>query len=351
MTIVKVEELKGGEVLAEPIFDDNNKVLLGKGTVINKNYIHKLIEFSIRKVKIEEHIIVEEKPHEILREEIQYDCVKRVKEILNNHTFSNNQELSQIGETAQKIIGNVLETKEVVNHVYEIKERSEDMYEHSISVCSMATMLSLLCNIRQDRIYEISVASLLHDLGLRYMSVPYINKETSEMSEEEFNEYKKHSVYGFTAVQYEKWISEIAKQMILFHHEKIDGTGYPLCAKEISMECQIIEICEFLDEHICGVGAKKMRVHEAVEYLKSLSGKAFQAEIVDKLVSFIAIYPVGTTVKLSNGSIGIVVKQDDHFVDRPIIQLIIDEKGIEIDKKVLINLVEQTNIIIDSIVE
>lgn len=351
MIVVHVDELKGGEIIAAPVMTDDYKVLAEKGTVIKDHYISKFKELFIDKVKIEENITIEEQPHEILREEIQNDCVSRVKVILDNHSFSNNQELAQMGETAQTIIGNVLETREVVDHVFEIKQRSADMYEHAISVCSMATMLALLMDIRKDRVYEISLASLLHDLGLRYMTVPYIDREITEMSAEEFSEFKKHTVYGFTAVQYERWISDVAKQMILFHHERIDGTGYPLSAKVISIECQIIEVCEFLDEHLCGIGSKKMRVYEVVEYIKSLVGTAFDAKIVEKLLSFVAIYPVGSTVKLSDGSIGIVVKQDKDFPDRPVIQLTHDKTGQEIAEKEICELVKVTNLVIDSILE
>ena len=71
--------------------------------------------------------------------------------------------------------------------------------------------------IPQSRIHDIGVGCLLHDLGLRYITVDYTNKDMQEFSEMELAEYKKHPIYGYSALKNETWISELSKDIILYH--------------------------------------------------------------------------------------------------------------------------------------
>lgn len=351
MKIVKVNDLQGGEILAKPILTDDCQVVIGKGAIIKKSYVEKFLELGIKEVEIEDELAIEVEPKIILQKEVKNDCLVKVKDILERHTYNNNAQLMEINNAAEEVISNILETEEVVDKVFEIKERSADLYEHSISVCSLATLTALKLDIETDLVHEIAIASLLHDLGLRYMTVPYTNTDIDSLSQKEIEEYRKHTVYGYTAVQREGWISERAKNMILFHHERIDGSGYPLHAKEITKESQILEVCEFLDEQLCGIGCKRVKVHEVIEYMKAMSGTLFSKDVVDSVLNFTAVYPVGTTVKLSDGRIGIVVKQSEHFTDRPVLQILMDEKGMPCEQKTMLNLVEIHNVVIDSVLD
>lgn len=147
----------------------------------------------------------------------------------------------------------------------------------------------------------------------------------------------------------EGWISENIKKMILFHHERMDGQGYPLHTKDTSIECQILALCEAFDELLCGVGCVKMKVYEAIEYIKMQRGKSFLGEIVDVLLNFVAMYPTGTKVRLSNGAIGITVSQNENFPDRPNIRLITDENGNPCNDGQVISLLKVLNLVIDEV--
>lgn len=351
MKIVSVDALKGGEILASPILTEECQILIGKGTLIKESYIGTIKELNIKEVAIEESNDLEEESKIILKKEVKKDCLTKVKDILERHTYNNNANLMEINIAAKEVIEDILENENVSNKVFEIKERSADLYEHSVSVCSLATLAALKLELSKKQVYEIGVASLLHDLGLRYVTVPYENQDITQLNKKDLEEFKKHTVYGYTAVQNESWISEKAKQMILFHHERIDGSGYPLHAKEISIESQILGVCEFLDEQLCGIGCVRTKVHEAIQYVQALKGTVFKKDIVDSILTFMAVYPVGTTVKLSDGSVGIVVKQSEHFADRPILQILIDKNGSPCEEETLLDLTKIHNVVIDSVLD
>lgn len=196
MKKIKVDDLQGGELLASPVLTEDCQVLIGKGTIIKELYIDKLLECGIKEVEIEDDPAIYVEPKIILQKEVKNDCLVKVKDILERHTYNNNAELIEINVAAEKVISNIIENEDVVEKVYEIKERSADLYEHSVSVCSLATLAALKLNMENELVHEIGTASLLHDLGLRYLTVPYTNIDMGTLTEKEQEEYRKHTVYG-----------------------------------------------------------------------------------------------------------------------------------------------------------
>ncbi|MDE6213634.1 MAG: HD domain-containing protein [Lachnospiraceae bacterium] len=330
MRLCKVDDLKGTEVLAKDVMTLEYKVLLSAGTLLKPEYIEKLKELNIRDVYVKEEV-PDAKQVVILKEEVEADFRSKVKSILEKHTYSHNEKLMELSQTADYIITNILQEEEVVEKIYDIKERSSDIYEHSINLCSLATLVALRMELSQDTVHDIGVSSLLHDLGLRYLSIPYENQNLDELSESEYAEYKKHPIYGYSALRDENWISEAVKNMILYHHERLDGSGYPLKATDISRECRIIQICEAFDEMICGIGCKRMKVYEAVRYLRLNKDIKFDGKIVDILLEFTAVYPAGSVVLTNEGETGIVLYQNKQYPDRPVIRITKDRNGTAVD--------------------
>lgn len=349
MELVKVEKLKGGEVLSKDILTPELRVLLSEGTVLRPEYIEKIKNLGITEVYIKKEDEIPTEEVVLLKSETEDFFKGRVKSILEKHTYSRNDELMELSNTADNIITNILEEEEVVEKIYDIKERSSDIYEHSISVCSLATLTALKLKLPKEKVHDIGVGSLLHDLGLRYLTIEYADQDIETLSKIEMAEYMKHPVYGYSALKDEKWISNVSKNIILYHHERLDGTGYPLKAKEIPLETQIVNICDTFDEMICGVGCKRIKVYEAVEYLKSYRGIRFNSEIVDTFLEFTAVYPAGSQVLLSDNTVGKVVRQNKEFPDRPVVQIIKDKNGNPVNEEMLVNLIKVNNVFIEKV--
>lgn len=348
MKLCRVEDLKGTEILAKDVMAKEYKILLSAGTLLKSEYIVKLRELNVREVYIKEDE-PDTKQVVILKEEVEAGFKSKVKNILGKHTYSHNEKLMELCQTADNIITNILEEEEVVEKIYDIKERSSDIYEHSISLCSLATIVALKMELSQEMVHDIGVSSLLHDLGLRYLSIPYENQSLDKLSEAECAEYKKHPIYGYTTLRDEGWISEAGKNMILYHHERLDGSGYPLKTTDISQECRIIQICDAFDEMICGIGCERSKVYEAVRYLRTNKDIKFDGKIVDILLEFTAVYPAGTLVRTSEGETGIVLYQNKQYPDRPVIRITKDRNGLAVD--VVKDMVEYNDLYIDGVIE
>lgn len=348
--IKRLDELKGGEILEKPIMTWDYQIILPEGAVLRKEYIDRIEELGILEVYVREEV---ESNNEIviLKSDIESSVKKKVKDILERHTYQKNDELAELCKTADNIILTILEEEQVIEKIYDIKERSTDIYEHSISLCSFSILTALKLGIDKSIIHDIGIGCLLHDIGLRYTTIDFSKKDVESLNKQEMLEYMKHPVYGYSSLKDEDWISEISKNIILSHHECIDGSGFPLRKRDIPLECRIVNICETFDEMICGISKKQIKVYEAVEYMKAMKGIKFDSQIVDSFLSFTAVYPAGSHVMTNEGELAVVVAQNKDFQDRPIIRIIKDKNGVELKEERLLDMVKVLNVVIDKVLD
>ena len=346
MELKRIDELKGGEILAKPIMTWDYQIMLPEGAKLKKEYIDKIIELGIFYVYVKEEKM-EKGEMVILRSEIEENIKSKVRDILERHTYHHNQELEELSLETDRIISSILEEDQVVEKVFDIKERSSDLYEHSISVCTFAILTALKLKADKSMIHEIGVGCLLHDIGLRYITMNFNDIALASMNKQQIAEYKKHPVYGFSNLKTEGWISKISKNIVLYHHERLDGSGFPLRIREIPFECRIVNVCDAFDEMICGIGCKRVKVYEAIEYLKNYKDILFDAEIVDTFLAFTAVYPSGTHVLTNEGEVGVVLSQNKNFHERPVLRIIKDKAGNDVEGVLIKDLIKVHNIYIE----
>lgn len=346
----KITEIQDEDVLAKPIMTWDYQIILQQGAVLKKEYINRLEELGIQEVCVEEK---EKKTNEIviLKSEIENSVKEKVKDILERHTYQNNRDLVELSKTADNIISSILEEEQVIEGVLDIRERSTDLYEHSISICSLAILTALKLGVEKEKIHDIGVACLLHDLGLRYTTVDFVNKDVESMNGIELAEYKKHPIHGYTSLRKEKWISDLSKAIILYHHERLDGSGFPLRTRDIPYECRIVNVCDAFDEMICGITRKQMKVYEAVEYLKTFKDSQFDGKIVDEFLGFTAVYPAGSHVMTNEGESAVVIAQNKNFQNRPVIRIVKDKDGNDVKEEKIIDLVKIHNVFIEKVID
>lgn len=349
MILKKLEDLTGDEILGRDLLTWDYQIILPEGARLRKEYIDKLFAMGIKEVYIREGI--ESTEIVILRSEIEESVKSTVKEILERHTYQNNNDLVHLCNAADNIISSILEEDKIIEKVFDIKERHADIYEHSISICSLAIVTALKLGLEISKIHDIGVGCLLHDIGLRYTTVRYSNQDMAKMKRQELVEYKKHPVYGFSSLKNETWLSELSKSIILYHHEKLDGSGFPLKTRDIPYECRIVNICDAFDEMICGIGCKRMKVYEAVEYLKSFRNISYDGVILDVFLGFTAVYPAGSHVLTNEGELGVVLYQNKDFCDRPVIRIIKDRQGNDVKEEVIKDLLKVQNVFIEKAVD
>ena len=350
MIEIKVNELNGGEYLAKPVKLSNNYTLFYEGTCLYMKHIEALIEADIESVYVFEKTLLSPKEKQVIKENLRTECSTRVKDVIENQvTVADGFE--EISKTAMEIIDDVFNREEIVDCVYDIRERNSSLYDHCVTVASLSILTALKMNLSKWEVYDIGVGSLLHDMGLRYLSVNYRDVDPDDFTDQELFEYKKHTLYGFSSVEKENWMSNEAKKIILYHHERLDGTGYPFKQKTVPIGVRIVAIADAFDDMLCGIGRKKENVRKALEYIRNGRDTYFEGRIVDYFLEFIAAYPVGTYVYTNKGDEAVVIEQNEHYTDKPKIKLLKARDGKEYDKEIMVDLMMDESVYIDRVKE
>jgi putative nucleotidyltransferase with HDIG domain len=305
MRIKPIGALRGNEILAESIMTPEKMIMIPKGTLLKEDYIPLIQSLGIENVMIEDPYENYEEPAIFINRGKLDKITNHVQKVMENHIYHTEKSMWGMEIIANEIMEEFDKMSE--NEVVDMSERRANLYEHTVMVTLLSISIARKMNLDKQKQYNIAVGCLLHDIGLRYITTSFANWNGDDPME--VFEFKKHTLLGYSALDEEKWIPDISRKMVLFHHERQDGAGFPMHQKNREIECKIIQVCDAFDCYISGMECRRMSVQEALNKIKEESGTAFDSKIVDILISKIAYYPVGTTVKMNNQTEGVVVSQ------------------------------------------
>lgn len=282
MGIRRLHDLKGGEILKEPVLSEE-EVLVPAGTVLKPEYIELLKTLDVDAVIVEES---EEHEKQFFFQEEREACVKRVQKILERHIYGKEKNsLQEIEAFADEFMEKAAMLDEYATYDYE--ERKPDLYEHTVMTTALTLVVSRRLQLSLEEQKEIVIGALLHDIGLRYITVSYVNQSMEERSDTELFEFKKHTILGYSALELEDWVPMQARRMVLSHHERKDGSGYPLKQKNQEIGCRILQACDVLDGMVSGMECRRMELNDVLDYLEAQRGILFDEKVVDILLTII----------------------------------------------------------------
>lgn len=322
MRVRLVKTLKGGETLAENVITEEKEILISKGTVLKPEYLDLISFLGIDTVCIKDPYESYEVPHQILSKQKKDNYIREIQKLLENNIYHGKNTLEKMKFLAENIVEDLLDAE--VNAAIDMEERNGNLYEHTFMVTILAVIVGIRLKLKKEVLYQLALGCLLHDLGLRYITVSYMNYDMDNSPSSEIFEFKKHTILAYSSLESENWLSDITKKMILSHHERKDGSGFPLKQKTKEIECCILQACDTFDCLISGMECKRKGIQETLEYLVEASDVLFDGRVIKLIQKIVARYPVGTRVKLNSGESGIVISQTEDSI-RPVIG-ILDEK-------------------------
>jgi HD-GYP domain-containing protein (c-di-GMP phosphodiesterase class II) len=288
-----------------------------------------LKQLQIEYIYIEDDLAEGVALSESLEFQIKEQCQGTIREILLKYSYQNEDELQGIKLVAEEIINDIMKEPEVIYNLSSIRNRSDSTYSHSLNVCALSVILSFKLKLAKTKIRDIAIGCLLHDIGITYFSPDVINQAMEKDSEKEQKDIRKHIIYGFSMVENLSWLSSTAKDIIIYHHERLDGSGYPfhLTEDRIKIGTKIAGLCDEFDSKVYGNFTTRMKVHDAIEYIVSQAGRLFDFDVVSAFVRSVAAYPTGSIVITNSGEKGIVLRQNPKCPTRPVLRIIEDNSG------------------------
>jgi putative nucleotidyltransferase with HDIG domain len=210
-----------------------------------------------------------------------------------------------------------------------LKTADDYTYMHSVAVCALMVALSKQLNLDEAQTRSAGIAGLLHDLGKAAMPMDVLNKP-GKLTDEEFSIIKGHPEEGYKMLLAGSGVDPVALDVVLHHHEKTDGSGYPkhLKAEEISQFAKMGAVCDVYDAITSNRPYKAgWDPAESLRKMAEWTKGHFDPAIFQAFVKSLGIYPIGSLVLLNSGRLGIVVEQAETSLLTPRVKVFFSTKA------------------------
>jgi len=352
MRLEFIDRVKVDEILGKNIFSNDGSVLLKTGVKLTKGYIRRLKELGVFYVYVEDARLDDISIEDEKLNDLKAITMKNMSKIMKNVTGGNKKETSKSLLAVTDLVNYVIEMGDVNKSLYDIQTHDNYTYLHSIDTGIMAIFLGISMNFEEKDLKQLSIGAILHDIGKTKIDKGIISKP-SGLTSLEFDEIKKHPIYGRELLAKDFSIPLEVLESVEQHHERVDGSGYPygLCKNQISKFAKIIAVCDVYDSvsnDRCY--REKFSPSDAYELILAGCGNYFDEEVVKNFRKTFSVFPLGVCLKLSNGIEGYVIKQNKNFPDRPVIRVLYDDESRKPIKFYEIDLLKVHNVAIKSVI-
>ena len=352
MRLVPIENVRPNTVLGKSLFDIDGRILLRAGVVLRENTIAKIKQINILSIYIVDKYSTEE-IEDIIKPELRQKAIITIKEAFSNigrlnttnqvrekesdYTWQEQSYFYNIGKMAVDLIGDILNHKDVMLALVDIRSMNNYMYSHSVNVAVISLTIGLAFKFPKKKLEALCIGALIHDIGKSLLPKEVSDKQ-DKLNEEEKEIMMQHPRIGYKYLSSTYNINSLSKLIVLQHHERPDGKGYPdsLNGDNILDLSNIVSIADAYDNLSTDLPEKRaMFPSDVLEYLMSNAGSKFDYNIVNAFCRIVIPFPQGTIVEISTDEIVIVEKTTPGFPLRPTVKIIqsprVSRIGIEID--------------------
>jgi len=359
---VSVEQVEPGDVLARSIYTSEGLTLLQAGVQLTVGMINKLRRFGVTMVSIKDPMLDDVDVEEMVTETTRKDAIRNLSAAIQCVQSGKGFDVRGVQKAVTGVVEDILRNRRVLLNLNEIRTADNALYIHSLNVCMMSTVMGVGLGYNTSQLKELAIGALLHDIGKvsSDANTPKADKaneageeqeksdsakagqdqpdeeksasepeELPEADEKELlkEDLKNHFTWrGFNILRRKHEMSIVSAHIPLQHLEWVDGSGIPrgLSGNQIHDFAKIVAICNYYDDLISPLSEEPETLppYEACERIMGLAEKRFDIKMVNHFLRSIAMYPTGSSLKLSTGEVGIVIGQNRGLPARPVVRVI-----------------------------
>lgn len=259
---------------------------------------------------------------------VHNEANKIVSSIMQDVRIGKQIELEQVDPVVEQMTNSILRNKDAILSLCRIKNKDDYTFLHSVSIGALLISFARALDFDRDLIRLLGIGGMLHDIGKTKVADKILNKP-GKLTEEEFVIMKSHVVHSRDILTETKSIAQASIDVAAQHHERFDGSGYPLGLKKSEMSiygqmASIVDVYDAITADRCY--HKGMEPTDALRKMFEWSKFHFNPELIHTFVRTVGIYPVGTLVMLESGKVGVVIEQRESDMTRPLVRTVFDSK-------------------------
>lgn len=359
---ISVWNAKPGMVVAEDTYNGRNELIIPKDTVLVDVIISRLLSFGVKHMYVykqqEESIIIKDieedtlekfkGQQETLKESKEFKAFKQHfdKTVKNMNSFFQNLidgdedvHIMSFIDEVEKIMSQGHSTMHVLDMIQCMREYDDVTFVHCLSVSLICNVIGQWIEFPKEELKVLTMAGLLHDIGKLKIPRELIVKP-GKLTGEEYEIVKKHTQFGYEVLK-DQNIDNRIKITALMHHERCDGTGYPLrkTAGEIHTISKIVSIADVYDAMTADRPYRQgVCPFDVIKIFEKEGLSIYDPSILITFIKRTAQSYIHANVQLSDGQVGEVIMINPSALSRPLIrtkQKMIDlsrEKNLKIEK-------------------
>jgi len=225
------------------------------------------------------------------------------------------------------IIESVFRNPYALSILANLRLHEEYTYTHSVNVAAMAVVFGKSLALPRKELIDLGVGGLYHDVG-KFRISDEILKKPGELSRQEYEVIKKHPAIGYKLIQNHTELGEKPLRIILEHHERFDGMGYPRGLRGSSV-CKAANMVSVVDTYDALTADRAYRKaadpHFALRTMYLERKERYYYNLLEQFIKCLGIYPVGSFVKLTTGHYAIVIEANPFYPLSPTVKIMLDK--------------------------
>ncbi len=342
MRLIHLRQAKPGMMLGRQVFDEAGNLLVGSGAELSDSLIERLERLGVAFIYVEdelgEGIDLE---HDVISHDLRmefYHQIKKVYRVMGEaikageppEKVASLVDRGRLADLVDDILDSMTRQKNAFIDIIYPKDERDYLCMHATHVAILSIFLAYKMGMPVKDIFSIGMGAIFADVGMLFVPED-IRFKPSSLTPQEWQVVRKHPEKGFSVVRKIELIDARTASVAYQHHERLDGSGYPRALKgdEIHRYARVVAVADVFDALVSPRPWRApLFADEAIRQLEQgvLDGK-FDASVVRILTRWVSPYPRGTAVILSDGTIGLVVRNNPSDWTRPVVKVIWDDRG------------------------
>lgn len=339
------------------LFDSKGNLLLTKGCLITENIRECVKKREVYELRTRMELIPVPKNVKEFPKDAYIKLVGSPWSIYHEAMLIQPEQMKKAVRLVQQIIDE-LTAQDIYIEVFSSKldylpfrKSKYELFKHTINVALLSVLIGTHLGYENKELRDLTLGAYLHDLGKLLIPREILNKPAC-LTEEEFAIMKQHPLMGEELLNDTQGLPRSVLATIKEHHERWNGLGYPYGLKEndIHFNAQIVAVADVYEALTADRPYRKgLPPYHAMEIIFAGSGIDFNPSVVKAFRESLILYPENVKITLNTGEIGVVVAIPVQRPTRPLLRLLFDNEGREINGERYIDLMRDSTCFIERV--